>query len=129
MRRKKENKHNSLLDYRNQNTEDNWQNYRLCHEQLVNLVNDKQEKHSLSLFSILSEIQEKRKFVTRFCGSCSCSSRITAKRSSFNNEMITQNIQIAIEFICVFSNLGEFFGSVKFEPNVPVKSEFPAFHF
>ena len=123
VRRKKENKHKSFLDYRNKNTEANWQNYRLCREQLVSLVNDKHEKYSLSFISILSENQEKW-----FFGSCSSNSRIMAKRSSFN-EMITQDFQTAVDFIFVFSNLGEFFRSVKFEPNVPVKSEFPAFHF
>ena len=43
--------------------------------------------------------------------------------------MITQDLKNAIDLINVFSNLGEFFGSVKSQINVPVKSEFPVFDF
>ena len=47
-----------LLAFRNQNIEDDWQNYRLCREQLVSLTKRKQEKHSLSVYSLLNTIQQ-----------------------------------------------------------------------
>ena len=49
---KKKNQHNSLLDYRNQKTEDYWQYYRLIPGKLVSLVNDKQIKHLRRFSSI-----------------------------------------------------------------------------
>ena len=97
-------KQKSLLVSRNENSKENWQKYRLCRDQLAQVVKDKQEKHS-HLCVFFSQHNPAKNEIYQIRGSGSINSRITALRSSFN-EMITQDFKITKYFNAVFKIYG-----------------------
>ena len=82
--------------------------YQFLRNQMSQLIRSKQLDHSKNCFSLLSTIQQKRKYINQVRGTFSGNNRITVLRNSFS-ERITQDKKNCQSFKLYFFKLRRIF--------------------
>ena len=93
--------------------------YSTLRNQLSKILKEKQEKFAWNCFSSLSTVRERWSFINNVRGQNKKSVNLAALRNSFG-EMIVDDKKMANHFNLIFSNLGQYFGTINQEiPSFP----------